>query len=454
MKILRLLVVDDEPDMLEVCREALSRLSGLSIETAGRVDQAQERLRAEPFDLLITDLRVHDASGLDLLRQAKQVDPGIVVILITGYPTVDSAVESLKLGAYDYVVKPFAPDQLRATVSRALDQKRLRDEHRFLARQLSRDYRTAEFIGTSAPMVRLFEQIAVVGSTDADVLVLGETGTGKELVARNIHARSARAGGKFVPIDCGAIPEALLEAELFGHERGAYTDARTSSPGLMEFADKGTLFLDEVCEFQLPLQAKLLRALQERQFRRLGGRELIAVDLRLVAATNRNPDEEIAARRFRQDLFYRLAAVTLRVPPLRERSEDLPVLLDHFLRRYAQEWNREPKQVGADAMEIVLAYPWPGNVRELQNVAKHLVTFAPGDSVRAEDLPEELVEKSRRTEPGFYFERSLWEEQFLRALLQRTKGDPTECMRQAQLPRATFYRLLKQYGLRPEQFRS
>ncbi|MBI5366779.1 MAG: sigma-54-dependent Fis family transcriptional regulator, partial [Planctomycetes bacterium] len=405
MKDARILVVDDEPDMLDVCREALGRLPDTRVETAAAPAAALERLRAEPFDLIISDLRLGGASGVDFLRAARELDPSVPCILITGFPTVETAIAGLQLGAYDYIVKPFAPDQLRNAAARALDQKRLRDENRFLSRQVSREYRSGELLGASPAMRRLAETLAAVAATDADVLVLGETGTGKELVARAIHEQSARARRRFVPVDCGAIPDALLEAELFGHERGAYTDARTSSPGLLEFADQGTVFLDEVCEFQLPLQAKLLRALQERQVRRLGGRELIRVNVRLVAATNRVPEEEVAAKRFRQDLYYLLCAITVRVPPLRERGDDIPLLLGHYLRRYAAEWGRAPKTVGADAAALLLAYPWPGNVRELQNLAKQLVAFAPGELVAVEDLPEEVTERGLRVEPGFFAER-------------------------------------------------
>jgi len=313
----RVLVVDDEVGMLEVCAETLARLPEVVVlvESDGR--RAAEQLNAEHFDLLIQDIRMPGTDGMDLLRLARQNDPDLAVLMMTAYPTVETAVESMKLGAADYITKPFTPEALLATVQRLLEGYRLRQENLLLSRLVERPYVFDEIIGASPAMRAVFDTIERVAGTNTDVLILGETGTGKELVARSIHKRSPRGGQRFVPVDCGAIPEDLLESELFGHERGAFTGATSRSLGLLEFADKGTFFLDEVGELPIRLQAKLLRALQERRIRRVGGHDEIEVDVRVIAATSRNLEAEINNQRFRDDLYYRLNVARIELPPLR-----------------------------------------------------------------------------------------------------------------------------------------
>ncbi len=303
---LRVLIVDDEEGMLEVCRDTLRGLPDVQITTESQSTRAAERLATESFDLLIVDVRMPGLSGVDLLRLRGSATRIFIVLVLTAFPTVETAVESMKLGAADYITKPFLPDELLATVGRLLEERRLRQENLLLARQVEHAWRFGDIIGRGSAMQKVFETIRRVGGTDADVLVLGETGTGKELVARAIHQGSRRSSGRFVPVDCGAIPEDLLESEFFGHERGAFTGAVTRSLGLLEFSNRGTFFLDEVGELPVRLQAKLLRVLQERKIRRVGGTEEIDVDVRVIAATSRNLDQEIAEHRFRMDLYYRI----------------------------------------------------------------------------------------------------------------------------------------------------
>jgi DNA-binding NtrC family response regulator len=347
------LVVDDEPGMLEVCAATLKRLVNAEVMLEQDARRAADRLRAETFDLLIADVRMPGLGGVDLLRLVREHDSGMAVLIITAFPSVDTAVESMRLGAADYLTKPFKPEDLLATVQRVLATHRLRAEHHLLERQVDRTHRFGDLIGKSPAMQDVFETIRRVAETSADVLILGETGTGKELAARYVHQGSSRRERRFVPVDCGAIPEDLLESELFGHERGSFSGAHARSLGLMEFADRGTFFLDEIGELPLRLQAKLLRALQERKLRRVGGKEEISVDVRVVCATARDLEEEVRHHRFRSDLYYRINVARIVVPPLRERVEDIPLLVAAFTRRFARDMQKEVLQIDPEAMEVL-----------------------------------------------------------------------------------------------------
>lgn len=461
MALARVLIVDDETEMLEACRDILASVREVDVVTEPKSRAAAELMTTETFDILLADLKMPEMDGLALLHQARRVSPETVVVMFTGFPTVETAVEAVKKGAFDYITKPFTPDQLRVTVSRAVERKRLGEENRFLGREIAGTGRFDHMIGKCAAIRKVFRLIEQVAATDSDVLILGESGTGKELVARSIYGRGKRQKEHFVPVDCGAIPENLLENELFGHERGAFTGAGGSSMGLLEFAHKGTLFLDEICELHPSLQAKLLRVLQERQFRRVGGTRLIDIDIRVVAATNRDIDLEIKEKRFREDLFYRINVVRIEVPPLRDRTEDIPLLATAFLGRTVKEWGKEMTGIDPEAMEVLCRYPWPGNVRELQNVIKRAVVLGRRDRVSVDDLPEEIFEAggNRQAEPsGFFEQRSAkmrtFEFEYLRALLTRHEGDAAKAAEEACLPRATFYRLLKKNLLKPESFKS
>ncbi|MDK1024293.1 MAG: sigma-54 dependent transcriptional regulator [Gammaproteobacteria bacterium] len=457
----RILVVDDEQLMLEVCADSLAKLTDTDIILERDSRRAAERLSAESWDLLITDVRMPGLGGVELLRLARERDPDLAVLMITAFPNVDTAVESMKLGAADYIVKPFLPDDLMVAAQRLIQAKLLREENTLLLRQFERSYSFGILIGNSPSMQALIKTIQLVAPTDADVLITGETGTGKELVARSIHQHSTRDDKKFVPVDCGAIPEDLMESEFFGHERGAFTGADRRSLGLMEFADGGTFFLDEVGELSPRLQAKLLRVLQERKVRRVGGNEEIDIDVRVIAATARNLDEDVKTQRFRMDLYYRINVVRIEIPPLRDRAEDIPLLTQHFTNKYAREMGRGDIAIEPDVLEVLANYPWPGNVRQLQNAIKRMLAMTPSQLIKVQDLPDEIVAAATSSEKmgplGFFDRRqqsmAVFEKEYLSDLLHSYKGNIPAAAAAAQLPRGTLYRLLKNHGLSALDFR-
>ena len=459
----RILVVDDEIGMLEVCADTLKKLPETEILVESDSTQAAERLRQESLDLLIADIRMPGLDGVELLRLARQQDPSLAVLMLTAYPTVETAIETMKLGAADYITKPFLPADLLANVKRLLESKRLAEENRLLRRQVERPYGFGGILGRSAAMRRVFEDVQRVAELNVDVLIVGETGTGKELVARAIHQGSQRKAGPFVPVDCGAIPDDLMESEFFGHERGAYTGAQTRTMGLLEFATKGTFFLDELSQLPLRLQPKLLRVLQERRIRRVGGTKEIDLDVRILAASSADLDREVKQERFRLDLYHRIHVVRIELPALRERADDIPLLTEHFIGVCGKEMNKEQVEISPEAMEILMNYPWPGNVRELQNVIRRTIALAREPIVGVDDLPDELVsragELSAKDGGGGYFamrERRLaaFEKEYFKNLLEASQGDVTNAAREAHLPRGTLYRLLKKHALNPADFRA
>lgn len=464
---LRILVVDDEEGMLEVCAETLAALPYADVQTERSSPRALTRIGSESFDLLITDVRMPGVGGIELLRAARERDPDLPALVLTAYPTVDTAVGAMKLGASDYLTKPFRPDELLAAARRLLEARRLREENDLLQRQFERRHSFDDLVGSSPTMQRVYDLIERVASTDADVLLLGETGTGKELVARSIHKRSPRATCRFVPVDCGAIPDNLMESELFGHERGAFTGANQRSLGLLEFAHRGTFFLDEVAELPLRLQAKLLRVLQERKVRRVGATQEGEIDVRTIAATSRNLTAEIRDGKFRDDLYYRINVACIELPPLRTRREDIPMLVTHFLGRFAPQMGREGIELDPEVSELMSRHSWPGNVRELQNVVKRLIAMSKGNRITPEDLPDEVVLGANDAQPdsgdgendgdGFFARRAAeienFESAYLTNLLRTTAGDATRAARSARVPRGTLYRLLKKHGINPASYR-
>jgi DNA-binding NtrC family response regulator len=458
---MRVLVVDDESGMLEVCRDTLRKLSDVDVELEGQSTRAAQRLASESWDLLIADIRMPGLTGTELLDIARRHDPNLAVLMLTAYPTVETAVESMKLGATDYITKPFLPDDLLTTVRRVLEDKRLREENRMLRRHVERTYAFGDLVGESAAMRAVFKAIERVAASDVEVLILGETGTGKELVARSVHQRGRRCLARFVPVDCGAIPEDLLESEFFGHERGAFTGAESRSLGLLEFASRGTLFLDEVANLPPRLEAKLLRAVQERRIRRVGGTEEFDVDFRLIAATSVDLDEEVRQQRFRADLYYRINVARIELPPLRERPEDIPLLAAHFTARYANELGRDSMEIDPEAAEVLSSYAWPGNVRELQNVIKRVLAMSHRSVIRVDDLPDPVITMAGRSSAerrGGMFELreqhiNSFERQYLIQTLTTCDGDVSAAALKAALPRGTLYRLLKKHGLNPADFR-
>ncbi|MBI2930378.1 MAG: sigma-54-dependent Fis family transcriptional regulator [Planctomycetes bacterium] len=445
----RILVVDDVPEMLDVCRDMLSNL-GAEVVTECDADQAVRRLESEPFDLAIVDIRMPGQDGLSVLRRARAANPSIAVLLMSAFPTEESVEQSVKLGASGYITKPITPDQLRTAATRALLTQRLGG--------ISPAPENTTFFegmfGRCEAMRRVYALIERMARADVDILVMGESGTGKELVARALHARGPRAQGHFVPIDCGAIPENLLESELFGHEKGAYTGAVNAQRGLIEFAHQGTIFLDEVAELPLSLQAKLLRVVQERQYKRVGGAEYVGVDARIIAATNRDIDREVREGRFREDLFYRLNVVRIEIPPLRERREDVVSMFEYFVQREAPRFERVITEIEPAVRLALERYSWPGNVREMLNVVRRTLALGGGEHVLLRDLPGDLVEQPRDGARGFFAQRETllrsFEQRYLSELLARHNGDVAAAAVEAGIPRGTFYRLMKKYGLRSQ----
>ena len=458
-----ILIVDAEVGVLEVCAGALRLLPDTEVLIECQSERALERLQAGGIDLLITNLIMPGLSGVELLRQARRHDPELATLILTAHPTAAvECMKCMKLGTADYLAKPFLPGELEADVRRLLEGRRLQEENRLLRRQVERPFAGDNILGHTSGMRKVCELVQQAAATDFDVLIVGETGTGKELVAHAIHQGSRRKDEPFVPVDCGAIPEDLMESEFFGHERGAFTGAQARSLGLMAFANKGTFFMDEIAQMPLRLQAKLLRVLQERRIRRVGGTREIALDVRILVASSLRLEEAVKTDRFRLDLYHRINVVRIEVPPLRERSEDVALLARHFLDRLTREMARSPVEVTPEAMEVLASYPWPGNVRELQNTMKRTLTQSNRPVISVDDLPDDLVTRSGHgsggTGSGFFAQRerrlAAFEKEYFRTLLGTSQGDVIAAVREAQLPRGTFYHLLKKHALNPAEFRS
>jgi two-component system response regulator PilR (NtrC family) len=399
----RILVVDDEQSMREMLAIMLGK-EGYEVVTADSRASAAKVLGRQAVDLVITDVRLGDGDGIEILRHVRSGAPETIVIVMTAYGSTETAVAALKLGAFDYLTKPFDVDELKIVVRNALERQQLREENVLLKAEFRERYGLERIVGSSPAMIAVFEMMRSVAGTGSTVLITGESGTGKELVAKALHALSPRRDAPFVSINCGALPEALLESELFGHLKGAFTDAHQSKKGLFEAAHTGTLFLDEVGETPTSMQVKLLRAIQERRIRRVGGTEEIAVDVRLVAATNRPLDELTEARGFRRDLFYRLNVIPIAIPPLRDRREDIPLLAELFLRRFNRQMEKQ-LSFSPPTLELLVAYPWPGNVRELENVVERAVALEAGSEIGPDRLPDDMcrtapASESPKHEPG------------------------------------------------------
>ena len=431
----RILIVDDEQSMRDMLAILLKK-EGLDVCTAASRAEAAEALAQGPVDLVLTDVRLPDGDGIEVLRHVKAASPETAVVVMTGYGTSETAVAARKLGAEAYILKPFDVDELRVVVKDALANRTLREENVRLKREVGQIHGIDRVIGYSSAMNALFEMVRAVAPTSSTVLITGESGTGKEMVARALHGLSGRAEGPFVSINCGALPDTLLESELFGYVKGAFTDARTNRKGLFEAADHGTLFLDEVGETSPPMQVKLLRVLQERRVRRIGGTEEIEVDVRVIAATNVPLEELVQQKRFREDLFYRLQVIPVRTPPLRERREDIALLANHFMERFAHRMGKRVTRIADDALQLLQRYSWPGNVRELENVIERAVALESSDAILPERLPESIQSPSR-SEPlpkignGFSFDAYLisLESRLLAEALEQAHGDRTQAAR-------------------------
>ena len=384
-----LLIVDDEASLRDFLTIVFEE-EGCRVETASSLADAHAALQKREPDLVLCDLMLPDGSGLDLLREIKSQNPSIAVIMITAHTSTKSAVEALKAGAHDYIAKPFDIDELKIIVSKAVERKELEDENLHLRSALEERHTFANIIGKSAKMQEIFGIVQRIARTTSTVLISGESGTGKELIARAIHYNSGRRG-KFVGINCGAMPETLLESELFGHERGAFTGAIREKRGLFHEADRGTIFLDEIGETTPTVQIKLLRVLQDRVVRRVGSNVETQVDVRVIAATNRDLNESIRNGNFREDLFYRINVIPIALPPLRQRKEDIPLLVDHFIAKFSGQLGVPQKRISADAMRLIEKYQWPGNVRELENVVERMIALEPSDVLTTKSLPEHVL---------------------------------------------------------------
>jgi DNA-binding NtrC family response regulator len=436
----RILLVDNDADMVAVLQRHLER-EGCTVTAVTSGEEACAVLSREEFAAVLTDLVMEPVDGLAVLNQAQRLQPRARVVLMTAFGSIESAIDAMRHGAYDYLTKPFKLPELSVVVRRALDAYQLREENRRLREEVERRYDLdGQLVGRSKSMRGVLEQVRTVAETDTTVLLLGESGTGKELVARAIHWHSSRRGKPFVAVNCAAIPETLLEAELFGHEKGAFTGADRKRRGLFVEAQKGTLLLDEVAEMPLALQPKLLRSLQERTIRPVGGNEEIHVDIRLISATNRDLGTLVREGKFREDLYYRLAVIPLRIPSLRERPEDIATLAEHFVERTAAQLDKKPPRFDEDSLKWLLQYRWPGNVRELENVVERAVTLARGPLITLDDLRVETG-VGGVADGGVRPTLAEVEAQYIRRILQETKGDKRAAARILGLSVRTLQRM-------------
>jgi two-component system response regulator PilR (NtrC family) len=386
---LRILVVDDEQSMRDMLRIVLRR-DGYDVIVARNGKEAIEVLEKQQIDLVLSDIRMPDVSGVDVLRAAKDANRDIIAIMMTAYASTETAVEALRLGANDYFTKPFSMDELRLKVRQHVATSHLRQENVLLKRALGSSHEFCDIIGRSEAMLSIFKMIETIAKTNSTVLISGESGTGKDMVSRAIHFNSLRRDRPFVALNCGGVPETLLESELFGHMKGAFTSADTNKKGLIEVAERGTIFLDEIGEMNATMQVKLLRVLQDRKFRRLGSTEEVQADIRVIAATNQDLPKLVAEGKFREDLYYRLNVIGMHVPPLRERREDIPLIAEHFLAKYAGQMQKSVHSISHDALALLEAYSWPGNVRELENVIERSVALEQTPTVLPETLPDHV----------------------------------------------------------------
>lgn len=449
---IRVMIIDDEPLMRITIQDALLA-EGYHVAAAETGEKGITLLKETPVDILITDLKLPDANGIQVLKEAKTNYPETQVILITAYGSIDSAVTAMKEGASDYLTKPFSMDELFLVIRRLLRMKQLEEENVRLRKRIEERFGMEGLIGKSSEMQKIYDLIETVSQTDATVLIQGESGTGKEMAANAIHFKSLRKNGPFIKVNCSALPETLLETELFGHERGAFTGAFRQRKGRFEMAHGGTLFLDEVGEISSAVQVKLLRVLQERQFERVGGNETISVDVRLICATQKDLKEEVRKGSFREDLYYRLNVVPILVPPLRERREDILLLGEHFISKFSQKMSKDITGLSADAKALLLRYSFPGNIRELENMLERAIALIKGKLIEAQDLPEEvcgqttpirdLCEKIQGSKP-LAAAVNLFEKEYIQDVLEKTKGKKGQAAELLGISRKTLWEKIKE----------
>ena len=448
------LAVDDDPGHLATLKTVIKSW-GYLVEGVDDGSRAVEKIQEGPFDLVLMDVRMAVMSGIEALKKIKQHNPAIPILIMTAYSSVESAVDALKAGAYDYLTKPLDFDALKITMERALEHTGLKEENKALKERLRSGFQLKNIVGKSEAMKDLIEMVAMIAPSEATVLIIGESGTGKELIAKSIHYNSGRKDGPLVIVNCAALTETLLESELFGHEKGAFTGADRRREGRFMRADRGTIFLDEIGEMSPIMQAKLLRVIQEREIERVGSSKTIKVDVRIIAATNRDLQKDVSSGRFREDLFYRLNVVTLRAPSLRERLNDIPLLTQHFLKKYAAKNRKAVKAFTPLAMDMFLKYDWPGNVRELENAVERAVILLPGDYITEKELPLNITQSYPRDDlfrdnsTLVHEDLSLEEieKSAILATLEATAGNKSETARKLGINRRTLYMKLKKFGV-------
>jgi two-component system, NtrC family, response regulator AtoC len=461
-----IVLIDDDPDILRDRTELIKKF-GYQCQSFSDCDEAIQLIKTSKPDMILTDLKMPQMSGIDILRQVKNFYPDIIVIIITGYASIQTAIDAIKLGAFDYLVRPVSPQQLKLSIQNAFQRYSI--GHKV---DLTHDYQEdfPFIIGNSPALKTVLDKVRQAAPTDANIFIFGESGTGKELIARGIHALSKRSNQPFIPLDCIALPFHLMESELFGYEAGAFTGALRSKRGMLEFAQKGTFFLDEIAELNIELQAKLLRMLQERKFRRIGGEKLISIDIRIVSATNKEPLKAIKENKLREDLYYRLNVIPIIVPPLRERKSDIPLLINHFLSQCLKRNQKDHLEISTKAMDALIQYNWPGNVRELQNIVERMGLITEKISIDIDDLPSEILNDGHDLNISqiapidnsfFHLPFSLakqkvmeqFQSQYLRELLKRNKGNISRGAEEAQISRKTIHDLLKALNISANSFK-
>jgi DNA-binding NtrC family response regulator len=460
MSQVHVLVVDDDPALREILQEVLMR-EGYAVFMAEDGAGAIQAVKESVIHIVITDFQLPDIDGIEVIDRLSKLDAKIIPIVMTGFGTIETAVRAMKSGAFDFITKPFDLETVGVVVRKAAEFHRLRQENHLLRRAVRDQYQLEQLVGVSEPMQQVLEFVQKVADSDSTVMIQGESGTGKELVARMLHFNSLRRDRPLVPVNCGAIPENLLESELFGHEKGAFTGATHARMGRFELAHGGTIFLDEIGEMSLPLQVKLLRVLQEREFERVGGNRTIHVDVRIIAATNQDLEAMVEEKRFRQDLFYRLNVIPIVIPPLRERRTDIPLLIDHFLNRFNQSKHTEVVGLDDEARRLLTEYDWPGNIRELENMMERLVVLKKQGLLSSQDLPQKISQRSmipelkeqfiRLSEDGIHLSREVeqYEKHLIMEALRKANGVTSRAAQLLHLNRTTLVEKLKRKGVDP-----
>jgi len=450
----RILIIDDEENFRHMLSVILKK-ERYDVETASNGEEGLQKIAVSPFDQILCDIRMPQMDGMEFLGKVQKMGMDAPIIMMSAYGTVDTAIEAMKLGAYDYISKPFKPDEIILTLKKAEERERLRKENELLRKEVEKEYSFTNIVSKNEKMQKIFEVIKKVAQYKSTILISGESGTGKELVARALHYNSDRSQRPFIPVNCGAIPENLLESELFGHVKGAFTDAIRTKKGLFEEADGGTLFLDEIGELPLQLQVKLLRVLQDGEIRRVGESKSIQVDVRIVTATVKDLTKEVNEGRFREDLFYRLNVLPIHIPPLRERKEDVPLLIDHFISKYSQSMNKNVVGIHPKALDAMMSYHWYGNVRELENTIERAIVLTDGDNIELENLPVEIQDfrNGIRLAPLAEEEYSIkkasrfLEMNLIKKALKKTKGNHTQASRLLEISHRALLYKIKEYEI-------